>query len=174
MKKPDHAIDIFLQPGDFYFGDRNTRIRTLLGSCVSIVMWHPDLLIGGMCHYLLASRDKKIGHLDGRYGDEAVLMFFRETIRQKTDPGDYVVKIFGGGNMFANSNVHIPCVDKPCDQVINTCRNVSCKNIVKGVALLEDYGFTISSKDLGGTLSRNIMFDIWSGDVWVRKNNNAT
>ena len=171
MKKPEHVIEIFLQPGDLYFGDRNTRIRTLLGSCISIVMWHPKLLLGGMCHYLLASSGKKNAHLDGRYGDEAMLKLFSEAIRHKSDPGEYIVKIFGGGNMFEKSNVHIPCVDKPCEQVIDMCRNVSCKNSVKGVSLLEDYGFSISSKDLGGTLSRNIMFDIWSGDVWVRKNN---
>ena len=28
MKRPSHVIEIFLQPGDFYFGDRDTRIRT--------------------------------------------------------------------------------------------------------------------------------------------------
>ena len=48
MKKPADAIEIFLHPGEFYFGDRHTRIRTLLGSCVSIILWHPRLLIGGM------------------------------------------------------------------------------------------------------------------------------
>ena len=48
MKKPDHVIEIFLQPGDFYFGGADTRIRTILGSCVSITMWHPTRLIGGM------------------------------------------------------------------------------------------------------------------------------
>jgi len=171
MKKPDHVVEKILQPGDFYFGDRNTRIRTLLGSCISIVMWHPKRLIGGMCHYMLSSRnDKKVSHLDGRYGDEAILMFFREAIRHVTDPNDYIVKIFGGGNMFAKANTHIPCTDSPCADVIHTCRNVSCKNIIKGMSLLEEFGFSITSRDLGGIHSRNIIFDVWSGDVWVRKN----
>ena len=51
-----NVIEIFLQPGDFYFGDRDTRIRTLLGSCVSITMWHPRLHVGGMCHFMLPER----------------------------------------------------------------------------------------------------------------------
>lgn len=171
MKKRDHVVEIILQPGDFYFGDRDTRIRTLLGSCISIVMWHPKLLIGGMCHYMLSSRGEKgIATLDGRYGDEAILMFFREAIRNSSNPNDYIVKIFGGGNMFSRSKSHVPCLDSPCDQVIQTCRNVACKNVVKGVSLLDEYGFSIRSKDLGGIVSRNIIFDIWSGDVWVRKN----
>jgi chemotaxis protein CheD len=171
MKKPDHVIDIFLQPGDFYFGDRDTRIRTLLGSCISIVMWHPELKIGGMCHYMLSSRgDKNIPVLDGRYGDEAILMFFQEAIRHNSNPNDYIVKIFGGGNMFSRPENNVPCISSPCSEVIQECRNVSCRNIIKGVSLLEQYGFSIKSRDLGGTQSRNIIFDIESGDVWVRKN----
>jgi len=171
MKKPEHVIEIFLQPGDFYFGDQNTRIRTLLGSCISIVMWHPKLLIGGMCHYMLSSRgNKNISKLDGRYGDEAILMFFSEAIRNNSNPNDYIVKIFGGGNMFSKSKSHVPCMEAPCDAVIHSCRNVACKNEIKGVSLLEDYGFSITSKDLRGICSRNIIFDIWNGDVWVRKN----
>jgi Chemotaxis protein; stimulates methylation of MCP proteins len=49
-------MEIFLQPGDWYFGDRDTRIRTLLGSCIAITIWHPRLLVGGMCHFLLPGR----------------------------------------------------------------------------------------------------------------------
>lgn len=71
-----HAIDIFLQPGEFYFGDRETRLRTILGSCVAITLWHPRLRIGGMCHYLLPMRR---GHhdeaeLDGRYADDSLTL----------------------------------------------------------------------------------------------------
>lgn len=174
MHKPDHVIDIFLQPGDFYFGDRNTRIRTLLGSCVSITMWHPTLLIGGMCHYMLPSRSSQAtAYLDGRYGDEAILMFFREAMRQESDPNAFVVKVFGGGNMFNYATSSDPCRDQPCNVAIKSCRNVACKNTVQGVSMLENMGLTIEAHDLGGKSSRNIFFDIWNGHVWVRKNEPA-
>ena len=62
MRKPPHVIEIFLQPGDFYFGDKDTRIRTILGSCVSITLWHPTRLIGGMCHFLLPFRGAHQDH----------------------------------------------------------------------------------------------------------------
>ena len=55
MRKPKGVIEVFLQPGELYFGDRYTRLRTLLGSCVSIVLWHREALLGGMCHYMLLS-----------------------------------------------------------------------------------------------------------------------
>ena len=48
--------EIFLLPGDFYFGNEYRVIKTLLGSCVSITMWSKRLKLGGMCHYKLPRR----------------------------------------------------------------------------------------------------------------------
>ena len=77
-------VDIFLQPGEWYFGGRDTRIRTLLGSCIAITLWHPRLQVGGMCHFLLPSRSSlhpPATPLDGRYGDEAVAALVHEVRR---------------------------------------------------------------------------------------------
>lgn len=45
MRRATDVIDIFLQPGEHYVGDADCTIRTLLGSCVSITLWHPAKLI---------------------------------------------------------------------------------------------------------------------------------
>src|SRR3954447_16549729 len=101
MRRPANLIEIFLQPGECYFGDRYTRIRTLLGSCVAITLWHPKLLIGGMCHYLLPQRPgAQPAILSGKYADEAMRLLLGEIKRANTSPQDYEVKMFGGGNMF--------------------------------------------------------------------------
>lgn len=163
-----HGIEIFLQPGEFYFGEADTRIRTLLGSCVAITFWHPERRIGAMCHYLLASPSgrRSLG-LDGRYGEDALLMFLSEAVRRDTDPADYVVKIFGGGNMFP-LKTRDPCAAEPCENVIEACGNVACRNGMIGRALLRRQGFAIAAEHLGGTGHRNVIFDIASGHVWVR------
>src|SRR5437867_13268763 len=101
MRKPTEYLEIFLQPGEWYFGDADTRIRTLLGSCVAITIWHPRRCLGGMCHYLLPTRNPaRIDTLDGRYGDEALLLLLQEVTRHNTILEEYTVKLFGGGNMF--------------------------------------------------------------------------
>lgn len=170
MTQSSHANDILLQPGEFHFGDRNTRIRTILGSCVAITMWHPKRLIGGMCHYMLASSPRRrIEGLDGKYGEDAILMFFAEAIRHDTNPKDYVVKVFGGGNMFPAHGGHWPCDAKPCEDVIDGCRNVSCKNGMIGRALIKQHGMKIDAEHIGGAGHRNVIFDISSGHVWVRQ-----
>lgn len=170
MIKPDHVIEIYLQPGDFYFGDVNTRIRTILGSCVSITMWHPTRLIGGMCHFLLPSRANKAGPtLDGHYADEAMKMFMREILAAKTHPAEYRVKVFGGGNMFQNTKKG--ALDKPgatqTDKKFEL--DVAGRNVLIARSLITSHGFKIDAEDLGGDGHRQLIFDIWSGHAWVRK-----
>ncbi len=169
MIKPDHVIEIYLQPGDFYFGDVNTRIRTILGSCVSITMWHPTRLIGGMCHYLLPSRPKGAGAtLDGHYADEAMKMFLREIKAAKTHPGEYRVKVFGGGNMFMKTKKAM--LNKSGEKAGKAFDlDVAGKNVLIARSLITSHGFKIDAEDLGGDGHRQLIFDIWSGHAWVRK-----
>lgn len=157
MRKPPHVIEIFLNPGEFYFGDRDIRIRTILGSCVSITLWHPKLLIGGMCHYMLPSRrGRELEQADGKYADEALGLLFEEIRRSGTALEDYQVKLFGGGNMFQR-------------QIKTGRSHIGIKNAEAGRHLLKCHGLRPASEDLGGAGHRTVLFDIWSGNVWVRQ-----
>ena len=157
MKKPAHVIGIFLQPGEFYFGDRQTRIRTLLGSCVAITLWHPGKLIGGMCHYMLPERPgRRAMTPDGRYGDEAFSLLLREIAKANTRPHEYEVKMFGGANMFPSR--------QRCGR-----DHIGLKNTRAGKSLVQLHGLRCKAQDVGGAGHRNVIFDIWSGHVWVRR-----
>lgn len=169
--KPDHIMEIFLQPGEFYFGDESTRIRTLLGSCVSITLWHPARRIGGMCHYMLPSRGGK-GRCtvspDGRYADEVLDLFLREIVLARSHPSEYEVKLFGGGNMFPRHAKWSK--GRPSSvQTHAGGANIAHKNIEVGRAMMEKIGFKIKAEHVGGDGRRHIIFDIWSGHVWVRQ-----
>lgn len=158
MSDPAGLLEVFLGPGDLYFGDHSTRIRTLLGSCVAITLWHPVALIGGMCHYMMPTRHglTQAGHHDlcGRYADEALTILLHEITAAHTSPHDYQVKMFGGGNQFPGH--HAIAVD------------VASRNIDAGLHLLAEQGLELTSMHLGGTGHRQVVLDIWSGDVWVR------
>jgi chemotaxis protein CheD len=156
---PLDILEIFLQPGEFYFGDEKTRIRTLLGSCVAIVLWHPRRRIGGMCHYMLphSPRERQGQSLDGRYAEDAMRMFMRELARSGTKPADYEVKLFGAGQMFGPGTQP----RRPAD--------ISQRNMEAGRELLERHSFHLHSHDLGGAGHRNVIFDVWSGDVWLKR-----
>jgi chemotaxis protein CheD len=158
-RAPADVLEVFLQPGEFYFGEEKTRIRTLLGSCVAVALWHPNLRIGGMAHYMLPQRPRRATDhaLDGRYAEEVMLMFQRELQQTRTRPADYRVKLFGGGRMFA----HVHKAKRHVD--------VSDRNVEIGRQLMAQHGFKIHAEDLGGDGHRNVVFDLWSGDVWLKK-----
>jgi chemotaxis protein CheD len=150
--------EIHLNPGDFYFGDGNVRLHTLLGSCVAITLWHPVLRFGGMCHFMLPCRQKaEAGAVtpDGRYGDEAMQMFLAEIARYDTRPGEYQAKIFGGGSMFQTLKGGI-------------APDVAGRNVTQARALLRDAGFDLCAEDVGGNGHRRIIFNLNDGNVWVR------
>ena len=154
-------VEIYLLPGDFHFGGKNTRIRTVLGSCVSIAVWHPLLRIGGMSHSMLPSRGKPgkanlaMTSLDGHYADEAIELLLREIGKRNTRPREYQVKLIGGGNMFRQ-----PFAERAF--------NVAGSNIESARALLETSGFIIHAEHVGGSGHRNIIFDLCDGSVSVK------
>ncbi len=168
--KPSHVLEIFLQPGEFYFGDESTRIRTLLGSCISITLWHPRRCIGGMCHYMLPSRGgNRAVAPDGRYADEVIALFLREIALARTHPEDYEVKLFGGGNMFPQHTEKWKKSRQAAGLAHGGCESISLRNIEAGRSLMERYGFRIKTENTGGDGRRHVIFDIWSGHVWVRR-----
>ncbi|TAN69645.1 MAG: chemotaxis protein CheD [Methylobacter sp.] len=153
-----HSLEIFLQPGTYYFAGRDSRICTVLGSCVSMTFWHPRLLVGGMCHYLLPERAGTGGRSvpDGRYADEAIVLLLKKMDVVGASYKEYQVKLFGGGNMF-------PEMPKKNSQSL-----IGIKNVHAAQRLTKQYGFTCVAEHLGGVGYRRVMFDVWSGEVWVK------
>ncbi len=157
MRRATDAIDVFLQPGEYYVGDAGCRIRTLLGSCVSVTLWHPAMRVGAMSHFLLAERGAgPVLALDGRYGEEAMWLMLRELVRADVDPTQCEAKIFGGGDMFPG-------------KAQSEALKVGRKNGEEARRLLRGFGFRIVSESLFGVGHRKIIFDVASGDVWARQ-----
>ena len=154
--------EIYLHPGQHYFGDDSVVIKTLLGSCVSITMWHPVRHLGGMCHLVTPERITlgQINKLDGRYGHEAVMWLFQEISRRDTNPYDYVVNLFGGGRMFRRS--------APGDTL-----DVGSRNISYLTKLLQELGFRLGVKDVGDFGSRHLTFDIATGQIEIKHHADA-
>ncbi|NMM29379.1 MAG: chemotaxis protein CheD [Glaciimonas sp.] len=153
----NNLTEVFLQPGEHFIGDAHYRIRTLLGSCVSITLWHPRHRIGAMSHFLLPNRGTASGGgLDGRYGEDVMLLMLQELAQVNVKPAECVGKIFGGGNMFPG-------------QTRADARNVGKKNGEAARVLLHSHRIPIVSESLFGVGHRQIIFDVSNGDVWARQ-----
>ena len=158
MARLQGLIEIFLQPGDLFVANADFQIRTILGSCVSITLWHPVARMGGMSHFLLPTRGGMFPGqaLDGRYGDEALQQMIHELTRAGVAPAGCQAKIFGGGNMFPDHS-HAGAI------------NVGQRNGEAARALLSNHGIPVVSESLFGVGHRQIIFDISKGDVWAKQ-----
>jgi chemotaxis protein CheD len=158
VKRKDDLIDIFLQPGELFVGDKGYQIRTILGSCVSITLWHPASRMGGMSHFLLPTRSGPGGdpERDGRYGDEALQLMLEELSKYGLRPEDCEAKVFGGGNMF-------PGHDRAGAMLVGQRNGEAARE------LLLYRGIPVVSESLFGNGHRQIIFDVSNGDVWSRQ-----
>jgi chemotaxis protein CheD len=124
-----------------------------------------------MCHYLLPGGNvRKNTYIQGTFAEEAAALFESAFRAHGTRPGEYVVKMFGGGSMFPqySGGQHR---DGACNAAgaPDECRDVSCRNVVEGKRLFESRGFVIAAADVGGIGPRRVMLDLWNGNVWVRR-----
>lgn len=149
---------IFLHPGDFVFADNGVHLHTLLGSCISITLWHPKKKIGGMCHFTLPDHPK-IKSINskpnGRYAEGAMELFKIATGKHGTLITEYQAKIFGGGNMMRSVG----------DNVDDT---VGTRNSAAAMQLLMQDDVEILVAHVGEFGHRRIVFDILTGEVWVK------
>lgn len=128
-------------------------IRTLLGSCVAVTLWHPRQRIGGMCHVVFPSEPK--GDCDNRYMRCALGHFMDQVLAWGTAPREYRVGLFGGGNMF-------PGVAPPGSLA------VGARNVELARTLLGKHGFGIDHEEVGGNAYRKVQLSLLSGAVEVR------
>jgi chemotaxis protein CheD len=143
---------VFLLPGQWYFGATGATVKTLLGSCIAITLWHPAKGLGGMCHFLLPTRPRAAdGTLDGRFGDEAITLLVNEIKRSRTRPQDYEVHLYGGADTM------------PEDAKMKFA--IGERNVEKAWELIDQHGFQLQCVDVGGNEPRNVTLDMKSGQV---------
>lgn len=148
---------IFLQAGDFHFGAAPQQFATLLGSCVTVTLWQPRRRIGGMCHFLVPRRPGGVRPpglaLDGHYADEAFALFDRAILKHDCRPEQFQAKLFGGGDMFPESNTRV---------------DVGGQNIAAARAQLRQRNIPLLAEHAGGAGHRKLIFDLATGEVQMR------
>ncbi len=148
--------DVFLMPGQLHFGQQAGSIKTLLGSCVAVTLWHPTKRLGGMCHFLLPSRTRSGGDtLDGRYGDEALETLLEHIRRSRTAPEEYHAHLYGGADTLPEGT--------------NLRFNVGERNIEAGWHFVDRWGFQLQGVDVGEDVPRSVTLTLATGEVEIRR-----
>lgn len=129
------------------------QIRTLLGSCVGVVLYDRVARLGGVVHIVLP--DSR-GDTDnpGRFADTAIPALVAEIDRALGRPsrGRLTAKVAGGASMFQTG----PAL------------NVGKMNQDAVEANLAALGIPVVARDVGGEAGRRLTLDTASGIVTVR------
>lgn len=149
-----------IHPGE-YFISGDVIIHTLLGTCVSVVLYSEQDRIGGLNHYMLPSSDSAPEHslMDGagRYGVHAMELLINGFIKKGIPKSRLKAKVFGGGKVLAQS---LPA---------GGSRHVGEKNVDFVLDYLKMENIPIVARDLGGEGGRKIYFFPWTGKVLVSR-----
>jgi chemotaxis protein CheD len=148
--------DVFLMPGQLHFGGQAASLRTLLGSCVAVTLWHPTQRLGAMCHFLLPMRARSSNDRpDGRYGDEAMQVLLEHMHRAGTEPREYQAHLYGGADTLPEGS--------------NLRFNVGERNIEAAWRFVDRWGLQVQGVDVGENVPRTVTLSVASGAVEVRR-----
>jgi len=146
---------INLMPGQLHFS-QGVKLKTLLGSCVALTLWHPERRIGGMCHYLLPRRNRRPDEpLDGRYGNEAVQTLVAAIQRAKSEPSEFIAHLYGGADTMPEGGA--------------VRLNIGERNIEEAWNQIDHHGFQLDGVDVGDDVPRHVDLDLRTGLVGIRR-----
>lgn len=89
-----------LMPGDLVLGRTGDVMRTLLGSCVAVILTDPRRTVGAMCHIVHVGRPSHTQRHNTAYGVVAMQEMFRRLTSVGITARLCQAFVYGGGNMF--------------------------------------------------------------------------
>jgi chemotaxis protein CheD len=153
----DHFIeqnDVYLYPGEVLSSNKNIRIITLLGTCVSIILYNKQYKLGGILHGLLPSiNDTNKNNANAtHYIDSAFYIILEKFLSMGIRRDEIIAKVFGGA-----------CLLK---SMMKNC--IAAKNIEISKILLEKEKIKVIAKDVGGQKARKLIFHPNNGEVYMK------
>ncbi|MCQ4315077.1 chemotaxis protein [Stutzerimonas zhaodongensis] len=133
----------FLLPGEYLFGKHPGSVVTLLGSCVAIVLWHPQRRILAVSHFVVPGG--AFDQNDTRSGEAVFLLLQQDMVRHRTAPEEYRKGIYGGGT----------CLQPGRPGSLQ----IGLKNIAFARERFGQFGWRVDDQQLGGMGYRRLTVD---------------
>jgi Chemotaxis protein; stimulates methylation of MCP proteins len=156
----------FLSLGELIIADKPTHIWTVLGSCVSVILYNPRKKVSALCHAQMAESrvfgilgkvsgkrtytEKAVEH-DFRFVGSSISYMLDQMLALGISRNEIYASVFGGANLIANFS-----------------HKIGKENIDAAIYELERNGVRIVKKDVGGIKSRIIRHFSDTGVTKVR------
>jgi len=164
MPAPDApAAIVSVAIGQWATAASPAKIRTLLGSCVGVVLYDRSARVGGLAHVVLPNSRGAVEH-PGKFADTAVPALIddiEKALRGKSS-GRLVAKLAGGARMFP---LGASAAASPSS---NSTLNIGQLNQEAVEKVLASLRIPVVARDLGGEAGRHVTLDTATGLVLVR------
>lgn len=134
-----------LMPGDVVLGRAGDQLKTLLGSCVSVVLTDSRRTMAAMCHIVHVGQPTAANAGNTAYGQAAMDAMFDRLRRIGVTPRLCEAYVFGGGNMFP--------------QLFNQ-RHVGANNVDWVLDFLHAHNIPVVDHCLGGNGYRKVSWTV--------------
>ena len=134
-----------LMPGDIAVGLVGDQLKTLLGSCVSIILTDPRRTVGAMCHIVHVGKPNTANTRNTAYGSVAMQELFARLQHLGISPKLCQAYVYGGGNMFPQ---------------LFSKHHVGDANAEWALAFLAEHHITVLHQDLGGHGYRKVAWTV--------------
>jgi chemotaxis protein CheD len=141
-----------LMPGDVTLGPAGAQFKTLLGSCVSVILTDPRRTLGSMCHIVHVGTPNAENRHNTAYGVAAMHTMFTELRAKGINPRMCEAYVYGGGNMFPQ---------------LFRDKHVGSSNVDWVLQYLETHGVPVVDQCLGGTGYRKVSWTVGQQDPVV-------
>ncbi len=162
----EYNVDVVLDAGQLYIGEKPMIVKTLLGSCLSVIFYHPLSKVGAVSHTLLplkSENDRDVepyihSHISGlkerncfRFVDCTIHYLVKQFELMDISRQEIVVKLFGGARTLEGNII-----------------DVGHQNIEIAHKTLNEYGLKVDKESTGGVHGRIIYFNTCTGAVFLR------
>jgi chemotaxis protein CheD len=141
--RPGGPVD--LMPGDVALGAAGVQFKTLLGSCVSVILADPRRTLASMCHIVHVGIPNADNRHNTAYGVVAMHEMFTQLRARGINPRMCEAYVYGGGNMFP--------------QLFRN-QHVGSNNVEWVMHYLETHGVAVVDQCLGGTGYRKVSWTV--------------
>jgi chemotaxis protein CheD len=152
---PDRTVllpQVYLHPGQTYATTESCAITTILGSCVAVCLFDARGKVGGINHFLLPDQCADPAAV-GRYAPSATQMLLDRMFALGARPETMTARIVGGANVLSAFKVHPPLGER---------------NALAAEDVLKSAGVLITSREIGGTHGRKLVFLPSEGSTMIR------
>ncbi|HEX2868264.1 MAG TPA: chemotaxis protein CheD [Ignavibacteriales bacterium] len=151
---------IFLNAGEYHVSDKPEIVSTVLGSCISVILFSRQSPVCGITHSLLPACSYEASACKScteayRYVDCSIIKLIQEMEQNKISIKDMEAKVFGGAGTINKGR-------KEKD-------NVGGLNVEAAFSTLEREGIKVTSRDTGGTRGRKLFLFTDSKEVFIKK-----